>query len=112
MKLKAEQGTKLLKTPHMIRFVSYDSFVLLYCNQRDDLQISEFERGCVLLIASCGQALIITCTLIVGRIYTGHCNLWNKRCLFQASRLYLFTSFTSFGHFFEARLLFGTSGKI
>ena len=36
----------------------------------------------------------------------------SKRCLFQASRLYLFASFTSCGHFFEARLLFVTSGKI
>ena len=30
----------------MTRFVSYNSFVLLCCNQRDDLQISEFERSC------------------------------------------------------------------
>ena len=66
---------------------------------------------CLTIIALCGQALIITCTLIIGRICTGHCNLWNKHCLFQASRLYLFTSFTSWGHFFKARLFFGISGK-
>ena len=35
----------------------YDSFVLLCWNQRDNLRISEFERGCVRLIASCGGAL-------------------------------------------------------
>ena len=29
MKMKAKQGTKLLKAPHRTRFVSYDSFVLL-----------------------------------------------------------------------------------
>ena len=46
---------------------------------RNKNTISEFERGCVLLIASCKQVLIITCTLLMGRICTGHCNLRNKR---------------------------------
>ena len=101
MKLKVERGTKLLKAPH--RYDLYHTILLYYC--------AEIERGCVLLIASCGQALIITCTLIIGRICTRHCNLRNKHCLFQASGLYLFTSFTSCGHFFEARLFFGTSRK-
>ena len=42
-----------LRPIHKMRFVSYDSFVLLCWNQRDNLQISEFERGCVQLFASC-----------------------------------------------------------
>ena len=41
-------------------------------DQRDDLQISEFEKDSVLLIASCGQDLIITCTLIIGCICSRH----------------------------------------
>ena len=40
-----------------IRFVSYDSFALLCWNQRDNLQISEFERTCIQLILLCGWAL-------------------------------------------------------
>ena len=46
---------------------------------RNKNTISEFERGCVLLIASCKQVLIITCTSLMGHICTGHCNLRNKR---------------------------------
>ena len=61
------------------------------------------------------QTFNITCckyTLIIGHICTGHYDPRRQRCLFLASTLYLFIFFTSCGHFFEARLLFGTSGKI
>ena len=48
-----------------MQFVSYDSFVLLCWNQRDNLRISEFERGCVQLIASYMPAFNFTSHLTV-----------------------------------------------
>ena len=42
---------------HTLRFVWYDSFVLLCWDQRDYLRISESERSFVQLIASCEEAL-------------------------------------------------------
>ena len=42
---------------HTIPPVSYDSFVVLCWNQGDNLRISEFEKSCVQLIASCVWAL-------------------------------------------------------
>ena len=38
----------------------YYSFVLLCWEQRDNLRVSEPERDCVHLIASCGQAFTLT----------------------------------------------------
>ena len=60
------------------------------------------------------QTFNITCckyTLIIGHICTRHYDPRRQRCLFLACMLCLFIFFY-FGHFFEARLLFGTSGKI
>ena len=42
-----------LRQVHTVRFISCDSFVLSDWNQRDNFLISEFERGCAQLIASC-----------------------------------------------------------
>ena len=40
-----------------MQFVSFDSLGLLFENQIDNLQISQFERSFVQLIASCKLAL-------------------------------------------------------
>ena len=42
----------MLKQAQMGLTISYDSLMLLYRNQRDNLRISEFVKGCVQLIAS------------------------------------------------------------
>ena len=52
---------------------SYNSFLLLYGNKRDHLQISEFEGSCGQLIALCVWALIGHCEIMssVAKFFEG-----------------------------------------
>ena len=47
-----------------MQFGSCDSPLLLCCNQRDNLRISEFERSCVQEIALYGRALNLKYRLV------------------------------------------------
>ena len=51
----------LLRPNHMVQFVAYNSFLLLYSNHRDDLRISEYDRSCVEVIISCKWVFTGSC---------------------------------------------------
>ena len=58
-----EKSITPLRPIHMVQFVAYNSFLLLYSNHRDYLRISEYDRSCVQVIISCEWVFIGSCDL-------------------------------------------------